>query len=191
MIVSYCVEMIKARCTNPSGKICTICLPKINEALWMISPGLTLCSEMEISRSYATLTSPEIQAAQGIYVVSLDRPWGARDLPEYGTSRRCCPRRVAGTESMWSGKPIPATGCAALAVQPRKFHLLWPISRGAKWNPDHPMQSEIHRTSTRSMQYTPRRHRVAGRERRSHRWRSVAHCYWGSEVVVSRPWRRI
>lgn len=33
----------------------------------MISPGLTLCSEMEISRSYATLTSPEIQAAHGIY----------------------------------------------------------------------------------------------------------------------------
>jgi hypothetical protein len=37
--------------TDPSGKICTICFPRINDALWMISPGLTLRSEMDNSRS--------------------------------------------------------------------------------------------------------------------------------------------
>jgi hypothetical protein len=37
--------------TDPSGKICTICFPRIKDALWMMSPGFTLRSEMDSSRS--------------------------------------------------------------------------------------------------------------------------------------------
>ena len=35
----------------PSGKMCTICLPRISEALCMMDAGLTLLSDIANSRS--------------------------------------------------------------------------------------------------------------------------------------------
>ena len=59
-----------------------VCFPKIKEALWRISAGLTLRSETDSSRSYRTLVKAMSHASIGIYCCASACPAHRQSLRE-------------------------------------------------------------------------------------------------------------
>lgn len=139
-----------------------ICFPNIREALWRMSAGLTLRSEIDSSLSYAILIKPPIHAPIGSCWVLTKRS----DSVKWGTKWAWHALVCETWETRWrqhgarilpelSGRPIPATVFSTLEVQRER-------NRQSKSTSKIAMSSPIHRMLPRTGIYARR----SGQDRR-------------------------
>ena len=69
---------------DPSGKMLTICFPRMREALWRMAPGLTLRSLMANSLSHKKPTKPMSHACTGMPILNMSMT----SKPACSTNRR-------------------------------------------------------------------------------------------------------